>query len=80
MHKFVDYNGTVCYLTSLSYHFSLSDIRLFIPKNHNELHGGNSTVHGNNVKIRLKKHLVVIPNKQKYSNIPIVCDSDVFTK
>ena len=67
LHKFVDDNGKDVYLPCVSYHLPTTDVRLFLPQIYHQLHGGSSTIDGDNsVCVRLH-------GRQPNITIPIVC-------
>jgi len=49
LHRFVDTKGNVVYLSCVSYHLPLTDVRLFSPQIYHQLHGGHSVLNGDEV-------------------------------
>ena len=82
LHKFVDDKGGVIYLPMVAYHLPNTDVRLFSPQVYHQLHGGHSTVDGENVKMTLhgRRSIITIPIENGSSNLPCVYNSFVNDK
>ena len=72
---FKNRNGDGFYLPWMPYHLPMSYIWLFSTKTYNQIHGGNSSVYADRVKINSIKNKLVIPTYGKVSNLTIVFDS-----
>ena len=55
-HKYVDVNGTTCYLPCVSYHIPSINVQIYSLQTYHQMHGGYSTVYGHHVMIHLKDH------------------------
>jgi hypothetical protein len=56
LHKFVDTSGNDVYLSCVSYHLQLTDVRLFSPQIYHQLHGGHFVVNGDEVVMNYYLH------------------------
>ena len=74
LHKFVNDKGGVIYLPMVAYHLPNTDVRLFSPQVYHQLHGGHSTVDGDNVKMipQGRGSTITIPIENGSSNLPCV--------
>ena len=66
----------------VAYHLPNTDVRLFSPQVYHQLHGGHSTVDGENVKITPQgwRPTITIPIENGSSNLPCVYNSFVNDK
>jgi hypothetical protein len=81
LHKFVDDKGGVIYLPMVAYHLPNTDVRLFSPQVYHQLHGGHSTVDGDNVKMTPSRgSTITIPIENGFSNLPCIYNSFVTDK
>jgi hypothetical protein len=81
LHRFVDDKGGVIYLPMVAYHLPNTDVRLFSPQIYHQLHGGHSTVDGDNVKMTPSRgSTITIPIEHGFSNLPCIYNSFVTDK
>jgi hypothetical protein len=71
LHKFMDDGGNDVYLPCVSYHLPTTDVRLFSPQVHHQLHGGHSVVRGDAVIMLVRN------NSRPPITITIPLDKDV---
>ena len=60
IHKFQNIKGDDVYLPWVSYDLPTDEICIFIPNHYQHIHGGNSSVYADRVKVHLSGHEVVL--------------------
>ncbi len=76
LHKFVDVAGNNVYLSCVSYHLPLTDIRLFSPQVYHQNYGGHSVVNNNEAVMRVREEghpiAIAIPIDRDCTILPVV--------
>jgi hypothetical protein len=75
LHKRTNTDGKPVFLPCVSYHLLQTDICLFSPQTHHQMHDGYFKVYAQSIQMKLCTSTISITIEQVLTNLPVVHDS-----